>query len=335
MATVRLVAHLLLLSLAVCTLALDHGEIKVSEPGHVEGVFMIPVDGKYIFNATEARSACRHLNTTLATAAQMENALQHGLQTCRFGWIDGQIAAVPRITADVKCGNNKTGLATWRANVDKLFGAFCFSAADLDNTLTTTVIPVTSKATMSLPASKHTRTTVTSLVRSTPKAPSSTESTSKASERVPPVVTFTPLVESTRPSTISSTSSVTPVSPSQPVTASSLITVSLTSVPPSTVLPESAEASLGAVLTSLIVAGVILLLLIAAGAVWCYQLKRSVFPFWSRRQQKDDIETEMWKHTDSEMDLQSHQDEEEETDRKYSSDVTLCVNPDIKTNSSE
>lgn len=45
----------------------------------------------------------------------------------------------------------------------------------------------------------------------------------------------------------------------------------------------------------------------------------------------------MWKHADSEMDLHCHHgaeeddDEEyEESDRKYSSDITLCVNPDMK-----
>ena len=61
-------------------------------------------------------------------------------------------------------------------------------------------------------------------------------------------------------------------------------------------------------------------------------LKRSIFPLWSR-QQKDDIETEMWKHSDSELDLHSQHEGEEEADRKSSSDVTLCVNPEVKINS--
>ncbi len=45
----------------------------------------------------------------------------------------------------------------------------------------------------------------------------------------------------------------------------------------------------------------------------------------------------MWKHADSEVDLRSQheEEEEEELDRKYSSDITLCVNPDMKINSSE
>lgn len=62
--------------------------------------------------------------------------------------------------------------------------------------------------------------------------------------------------------------------------------------------------------------------------------RRNVSTLWNAEQQLDDIEAEMWKHTDSEMDLHSHHDEgEEDLDRKYSSDITLCVNSDIKTNS--
>lgn len=63
--------------------------------------------------------------------------------------------------------------------------------------------------------------------------------------------------------------------------------------------------------------------------------ERNIFRFWPQGHYKDDIETEMWKR--SEMDLHSIQEgeEEEESDRKYSSDITLCVNPDFKTNSPE
>lgn len=46
----------------------------------------------------------------------------------------------------------------------------------------------------------------------------------------------------------------------------------------------------------------------------------------------------MWKHTDSEMDmynLDEEDEDEEELEIKYSSNIILCVNPDIKTNSSE
>lgn len=61
-----------------------------------------------------------------------------------------------------------------------------------------------------------------------------------------------------------------------------------------------------------------------------------MFTYWPRGPQRDDTETEMWKHGDGETDLYSgHEGEEEESDRKYSSDITLCVNPDFRTNTSQ
>lgn len=64
---------------------------------------------------------------------------------------------------------------------------------------------------------------------------------------------------------------------------------------------------------------------------------RNIFAFWPPGQQKDDVETEMWKHNASDMDLRSQlneEDGEEESDRKYSSDITLCVNPTFRSNPS-
>lgn len=64
-------------------------------------------------------------------------ALQH--QSCifiinplsssnRYGWIAEGVAVVPRLTPDMKCGNNQTGVVEWRAKEDKQFGAFCSGA---------------------------------------------------------------------------------------------------------------------------------------------------------------------------------------------------------------
>lgn len=56
-------------------------------------------------------------------------------------------------------------------------------------------------------------------------------------------------------------------------------------------------------------------------------LKSNFFRSWFQRPRDDCIETEMWKHSDSEVDLCSQQ---EGSDRQYSSDITLCVNPDFR-----
>ncbi|XP_071382083.1 uncharacterized protein [Centroberyx affinis] len=212
---------------------------------------------------TEARAACLFLNVTIATKAQMEKALQHGLQTCRFR------------------ENSQNGRR--RSRNFKVFHC-------TDRTPVVCLLPGRIKTKRSLFKKVNNK---------SPEAGSSHLSF------------YSPTSVHTSASSVSSPSLHT--------------TTNNTAGP---VLLQS----VGAVPTTLIVLGIILLVLTAAGILWYYRL--SIFPLWSR-QQKDDIETEMWKHTDSEMDLHSCHEGEEEADRKSSSDVTLCVNPDIKTNSSE
>lgn len=61
---------------------------------------------------------------------------------------------------------------------------------------------------------------------------------------------------------------------------------------------------------------------------------RNILSFLPAVQLKDDVETEMWKHDDSETDLPSRPEEDDEEDRKYSGDITLCVNPNFRSDSS-
>ncbi|XP_044048417.1 lymphatic vessel endothelial hyaluronic receptor 1b isoform X2 [Siniperca chuatsi] len=353
MARFSFFTQFLLLSFAAFLLASNSNQIKVPQSHRAAGVFMLIEGGKYTFNFTAARAACLFLNVTIATKAQMERAVQHGLEMCKFGWTAEQIAVIPRLTADKKCGQGKTGVVTWLASADKKFGVFCFNASDLEETPNTSpASPQSSTFPTTLTALTQTSTSATLVLRSTTKPPPSRAAitTTKAPEQT----AFTLPVKTTHSSRISSTSTtLKPFSTHIPTSLSHHITskptgvsfafstsahpsdfsVSSESVMPHLVSP--AKPSLGDAPTALIILGIILLLLTAAGLVWYYKL--NIFTFWSQGQQKDDIETEMWKHTDSEMDLHSQHEgeEEEESDRKYSSDITLCVNPDIKTNFSE
>lgn len=45
----------------------------------------------------------------------------------RFGWTDENLAVIPRNKALVSCGQNKTGLVTWRAAVKQKFDVFCYN----------------------------------------------------------------------------------------------------------------------------------------------------------------------------------------------------------------
>ncbi|XP_065812787.1 lymphatic vessel endothelial hyaluronic receptor 1b isoform X1 [Labrus bergylta] len=318
------------------------------------GVFLlIEGGGVYTFNFTAARDACLFLNVTMATRAQVERAVQHGLETCKFGWIAEKVAVVPRLTAEEKCGRGKTGVVPWAANTDTKFGVFCFNATgtvylnDMSAsspqsfTSSTTQTAVTPTSTPASPGLTLTTTSPPSRELKTIKASVLTSFTSAVHVNTTPSGRITSIPTSHKPfSTHVPTSPSRLVNTSKPTVFSYALDhvsdITFTSESVTTPTIDSEKPSLGDVPTALIILCVIVLLLTAAGVVWYYKL--NIFTFWSQTQQKDDIETEMWKHTSSEMDLHSLQDgeeEDEESDRKYSSDITLCVNPDTKTNSSE
>ncbi|XP_074490456.1 lymphatic vessel endothelial hyaluronic receptor 1b [Sebastes fasciatus] len=345
--------QLLLLSFAAFLLPSDSDLIKVPQGHRAAGVFMLMEGGKYTFNFTAARAACLFLNVTMATRAQMERAVQSGLEMCKFGWVAEQIAVVPRLTADKNCGKGKTGVVPWYAKAHQKFGVFCFNVSDLEETSNgSTASPQSSTQPATLTALTQTSTPATPPHRPETESPSRKPMTTKPPEQTS-LSAFTLLIKATHSTrTSSSSNTLNPFSTHIPTSLSHLITskptvVSLAfstsahassfSVSSESVTPQptsSAKPSLGDVPTALIILGVILLLLTAAGVVWYYKL--NIFTFWCQGQQKDDTETEMWKHTDSEMDLHSqHEGQEDESDRKYSSEITLCVNPDTKTNSSE
>uniref|UniRef100_A0A3P9QIV7 Link domain-containing protein n=1 Tax=Poecilia reticulata TaxID=8081 RepID=A0A3P9QIV7_POERE len=86
---------------------------------------------QYAFNASEARKICQSLGLSIASKAQVKEALSRGLETCRFGWTDEQIAVIPRIHALANCGQKKTGLVLWRAPVTNRFDVFCFNESGM------------------------------------------------------------------------------------------------------------------------------------------------------------------------------------------------------------
>ncbi|XP_040894722.1 lymphatic vessel endothelial hyaluronic receptor 1b [Toxotes jaculatrix] len=341
MASFWVFTQFLLLCFAASFPAFESSVIKAApQSQRVAGVFMVPEGGQYTLNFSAAIAACLFLNVTIATTDQMQRAVQQGLEMCKFGWVAEKIAVIPRRTSAKTCGDGKTGVVPWFAPAERQFGVFCFSGSDLEETQST------SKAAPQTSTSPSTPTTT--LVKSTTTtAPSRKPMTTKSPEQTSFTSAFTLPVKIAHSTGISSTStSLKSLSTRVPTSLSHLITskaavVALAFSTSEPALPQSvssAKLSLGVAPMALIILGVIVLLLAAAGAVWYYKL--NIFTFWSPGQQKDDTETEMWKHTDSETDLHSQHraednDENEEPDRKYSSDIMLCVNPHIKRDSSE
>ncbi|KAJ8340199.1 hypothetical protein SKAU_G00348320 [Synaphobranchus kaupii] len=166
----------LFLSLAVVALPLKSREIQVYTIP-VMGVFEVafmpsPNKMSYGFNASQAREVCGSLNVTIASKAEVEEALRNGLETCRFGWIDEQIAVIPRINPSMTCGKNGTGVIIWRALVTTLFDVFCFNSSALQLRLDAeaTEVPVTTKQAPGISSSSPSPTSVR-LPQSTRSAP--------------------------------------------------------------------------------------------------------------------------------------------------------------------
>ncbi|CAM4531414.1 unnamed protein product [Leuciscus chuanchicus] len=119
-------------SLFMSSLTFDMHLVKVNPKQAISGVTEISIGKEYALNASAARDLCEHLGLTIASKAQVTEAQKHGLESCRFGWVDEQIAVVPRVQVKANCGSGKTGIVVWRANPDKEFDVFCFNSTDFE-----------------------------------------------------------------------------------------------------------------------------------------------------------------------------------------------------------
>ncbi|XP_036399935.1 lymphatic vessel endothelial hyaluronic acid receptor 1-like [Megalops cyprinoides] len=174
----------LICSFAIPVLLFNPSQLQVyPKDSRVSGVFEVafgslPNKVSYAFNASQAREVCQFLNVTIASKAQVLEAHRNGLETCRYGWIDEQIAVIPRIKPSQGCGQNQVGVIPWRTPVTKLFDVFCFNATDLEMqpNVTTTNVPTTTKKVLT--ASSTPSPTVTLLLQSTHSTQSSSDSPS-------------------------------------------------------------------------------------------------------------------------------------------------------------
>lgn len=306
---------------------LDHSLVTGSEVRVVSGVLMLTGPRRsYAFNFTAAAEACRFKNVTIATRAQLQQALDRGLEACKYGWISEQVAVVPRLSSVSTCGTGKIGLVIWNAAPHQRFGAWCFNASDAEETVkTTTIFPQIH--TTSLKPTLQRTTAFTTVFPSTTRGKPLTNPTTIPETTLKTVYdtsTLTPSIQTTAkpktsappPPMVSTRGSSS--SPSLLVHSSSTAVLastdgSLKSSEPSVSAKSSGPTALSTALTVLCL---VVLILSAGGAVLYKLAQRSN---WCKAPQKDNMETEMWKQTSRE--------EEEEEEWKYSSEVTLCVNP--------
>ncbi|TRY88550.1 hypothetical protein DNTS_002831 [Danionella cerebrum] len=204
----------LLFCFLMSTIGLDVNLIQVPTTDGVSGVFLVQTKtSQYSFNATTAKEACEFIQMRIATKAEVETANKNGLQTCRFGWIEEQIAVIPRVDRNENCGKNKVGVSVWRADISKKFDVFCFKGPEPFHTTTSRT-----------PTRTGGRTPSTFAYSTEASHPSSTKSTSSpahTSTSPPPSTSISPASSSFITVTHSIISDTSQRAPSAPAVSSS------------------------------------------------------------------------------------------------------------------
>ncbi|XP_036443207.1 lymphatic vessel endothelial hyaluronic acid receptor 1a [Colossoma macropomum] len=258
MAKVKMLA-LLLASFISSAVLIDISKITVfPKHGSISGVFHASLPGSYAFNASTARDVCEQLGVTIADKAQVLRASTHGFETCRFGWIDEQIAVVPRIQANEVCGKGKVGVIPWRAGLSTKFDVFCFNSTDFEAQAQAATTQV-HKTTSGTPT-PHMSTGGVRLQRA-----KTTHSASSASSSD---------VQSTFPG-----SSRSLIYQEDEEKAQAL---------------GGTKPNIGVVPTALLITTIFTFLLAAMVAVWYFKMNRSCTGLWDGKEQKECIETEVW-----------------------------------------
>ncbi|XP_009995576.1 PREDICTED: CD44 antigen [Chaetura pelagica] len=93
------------------------------------GVFHVEKNGRYSLTRSEAVELCKALNSTLSTLEQLKKAHELGFETCRYGFVVGNIV-IPRINPYHLCAANHTGIYKLSANTTGRYDAYCYNATE-------------------------------------------------------------------------------------------------------------------------------------------------------------------------------------------------------------
>ncbi|NXH71282.1 CD44 protein, partial [Hydrobates tethys] len=93
------------------------------------GVFHVEKNGRYSLTLSEAVELCRALNSTLSTLEQLKKAHELGFETCRYGFVVGNIV-IPRINPYHLCAANHTGIYKLSANTTGRYDAYCYNVTE-------------------------------------------------------------------------------------------------------------------------------------------------------------------------------------------------------------
>ncbi|XP_076853667.1 uncharacterized protein cd44a [Brachyhypopomus gauderio] len=121
--------------LTVLHTAQGHGRCSYAGVVHREG------DSRYSLTFQKAQQLCQSSHYHLATEEQLRKAYEQGLQTCRYGWIDGQRVSFLPHTTDPNCSMSNAEMVPSAQSPDSLYDVYCFippgvSELDCDGTST-------------------------------------------------------------------------------------------------------------------------------------------------------------------------------------------------------
>ncbi|KAM6273434.1 CD44 antigen isoform 2-T2 [Porphyrio hochstetteri] len=113
----------------LCFLKLCLAEIQFNVSCRYGGVFHVEKNGRYSLTRSEAVELCRALNSTLATLEQLKRAHELGFETCRYGFVVGNIV-IPRINPYHLCAANHTGIYKLPTNTTGRYDAYCYNETE-------------------------------------------------------------------------------------------------------------------------------------------------------------------------------------------------------------
>ncbi|XP_054683347.1 CD44 antigen isoform X4 [Grus americana] len=113
----------------LCLLKLCLTETQFNVSCRYGGVFHVEKNGRYSLTRSEAVELCRALNSTLSTLEQLKKAHELGFETCRYGFVVGNIV-IPRINPYHLCAANHTGIYKLSANTTGRYDAYCYNETE-------------------------------------------------------------------------------------------------------------------------------------------------------------------------------------------------------------
>uniref|UniRef100_A0A8C4XV85 CD44 antigen n=1 Tax=Falco tinnunculus TaxID=100819 RepID=A0A8C4XV85_FALTI len=125
----KTMASFLWATFGLCLLKLCLTETQFNVSCRYGGVFHVEKNGRYSLSQPEAVELCRALNSTLATLEQLKKAHELGFETCRYGFVVGNIV-IPRINPYHLCAANHTGIYKLSANTTGRYDAYCYNATE-------------------------------------------------------------------------------------------------------------------------------------------------------------------------------------------------------------